>query len=133
MTDEELWVYNTGTGKSRNPKSIKRANEVEFASMLKTENAEAEMAKRKLSDPSSSSCDKQGSTAGEKEPKAETAEHRETSPTSDADDSYSVESFVPDDTLHMKCMNELGVPLGEINKKCFHYMWKLEISLTAAT
>ena len=60
MTDEELSVYNTGVGKSRNPKSIKRTNEA--GPHPRSKNAEAEVAKRKLIDPASSSCDKQDST-----------------------------------------------------------------------
>ena len=128
MTDEELRVYNTGIGKSRNPKSIKRANEVVFASVLRAENAEAEMARRRLSEPSSSSGVRQDRASGaenretsptsdaENEPETETAEHRKTSPTSDAEDSCSAESVVPDDNLRTRCMDELGVPLEEINK-----------------
>ena len=86
------------------------------------------MAKRRLSKPSSSSGDRRDRAAGaehretsptsdaENEPETETAEHRETSPTSDAEDSYSAESVVPDDTLCKRCMDELGVPLEKINK-----------------
>ena len=60
MTDEELRVYNTGTGKSRNPKSIKRANEV--GRHPHSKNAEEEVAKRKQTDPSSASGDRQEQT-----------------------------------------------------------------------
>ena len=97
--------------------------------MLRAENAEAEKARRRLSEPSSSSGARQDRASGTEnretsptsdanEPETETAENRKTSPTSDAEDSRSAESIVivPDDNLRTRCMDELGVPLEEINE-----------------
>ena len=127
MTDEEIRAYETGVGKTKNPKSIKRANDVALAAKLRTEKVEAENARHRQSEPSSSSGTRQNRTSGaenretsptsdaENEPETETAVHRKTPPTSDAEDSYSAESVVPDDDLRTRCMDELGVPLEEIN------------------
>ena len=103
MTDEEIKVYNTGTGKSQNPKSIKRSNAAgprPHSKNAKNEPGEGE--------PSSSS--------GVMKDRTATSPTSPTSPASDTEDSCSAESVVPDDNLRRRCMDELGVPLEEIDK-----------------
>ena len=132
MTDEELRVYNTGIGKSKNPKSIKRSNAA--GPHPHSKNTVTEMAKRRLSEPSSSSGVRQdgaehedaaknepgegepSSSSGVMKDRTATSPTSPTSPASDTEDSCSAESVVPDDNLRRRCMDELGVPLEEIDK-----------------
>ena len=142
MTDEELRVYNTGIGKSRNPKSIKRANEVVFASVLRAENAEAEIARRRLSEPSSSS--------GVRQDRASGAENRPLQPLMPKMNlrlkllkterplqplmqktrvllkvSYQMTIFAQDAWMNLVYLWKKST------KQCCHYLWKLEFSRMA--
>ena len=135
MTDEEFCLFGTGVGRSKNPKSINRTlaagpRDKQFYSHSK--NAEAEIAKRKCRDPSSSSDEGHsgessgkesavhGSTNCRRDSEAEFVEKRkcrEPSSTSVySEDSPGDDSAGHDSTIHTKCMTELGVPRDDVNK-----------------
>ena len=87
MTDEEYCIFETGVGRSTNPKAINRTMEAgpqEKRFYSHSKNAEAEIAKRKHLDPSSSSDDEYSddSSGSESKKHGSTMERRTLRPTS---------------------------------------------------
>ena len=107
MNEKELKDYENDEVKNKNPKSQKRANEIILAAKKR-----AEKAASSSSDHKKAENETRNTAKAEDEP---ATEQRETSTTSDAEDSCSAESVTPDEDIRKKCIDELGVPMNEIN------------------
>ena len=105
MNEKELRDYENDEEKNKKPKSQKRANEIILAAKKRAEKAASSSSDRR---------EPEGETKNTARAKNEPAtEQRETSTTSDAES--SIESVINGEDIRKKCLDELGLPMGEID------------------
>ena len=107
MNEKELKDDENDETTNKNPKSQKRANEIILAAKKRAEKATSSSSDHKEAESEPKNIAKAGDESK--------TEQKETYSTSETESSYSAESVVPDEDIRKKCLDELGLPMNEID------------------